>query len=248
MYFAFYQHYIYITLFYLTFIFTILYALSFSQISNSQSNTLNYILFSLVILFVIYLYIEASYGLNRVVPKEDMKLESGGIIVPKTSIMTKTIDSGRGYSLYLEFYPVLHSTNYIYRITSKNQQYYLGYEPNSGDLLIKVKASNEDGMGTLFDNVFKIENLPMQRKNRLLMNVNQDIVTIYLNDTQYSFKMTGIPRIVTSNIYVGQNNGLRGTISRYMYLDFPLSNIQSKRLMRSMILKNRYLLGFIPVM
>jgi hypothetical protein len=182
------------------------------------------------------------------VPGEERKLDESETIVPQPSIIEKTLDSGRGYSVYIEFYPILHSTNFTYSITSKGQQYMILYDPNSGNLIIKIVASNDKSDGQFFDNVFEIPNLPMQRKNRLLLNVNQEIVTVNLNDDQYSFNMSGIPRVVSSNIYVGQNNGLKGDLTKYMYLDFPLTNLQSKRLMNSMKLKDRYLLGFIPVM
>lgn len=242
--FAFLQHYIYLVLFYLVILFGITYTVE--QNNTEMSTYLNYVASFLVVSVVVYYYLYLNYGLNKIVQSVDYPLNKAEIIVPGTSILEKTLDSGRGYSLYLEFYPILHSTHVYYTITSKNGQYYLGYNPNSGDLIIKIQASNEGSY--TFDNIFTIKNLPMQKKNSLLMNVNQEVVSVYLNDKQYSFSIDGIPRLVTSNIYVGQNNGLNGTISKYMYNDFPLTSLESKRLMRGIKLSSRYILGFIPTM
>ena len=244
MFFAAYQHKLYLILFYYVLLFTIYYGMSRSY---TEDNNMNYLLIFTIILIIAYYYLKSRYGINKILPRiKDYPLDKLKTYIPDKSIIERDIDSGRGFLVFIEFYPILHSTNYIYSITTKNSQYHIGYDPNSGDLIIKLVSSTDKN--PYFDNVFTIPNLRMQYKNRLLLNVHQDVLTVYLNKKQYSFKMSGLPRIVNSNITIGQENGLKGDISRYLYLPYPIKNVNAKRLIDGIYANDKKIMNFVPIL
>lgn len=232
---------LYIILFYGT----ILYLLSIShQLYDTAAS--GYIIIYVLVIWSLYYILVGYYGINQIIPKlkQKMKLNEKDNFYPKQSILTKNIDSGRGYSMFIEFYPILKNTKEQYTITEKKDQYKISYDPNSNDLIIYLN-SNKIGFYP-YDNTFTIPNMPLQKTNQLFLSINQEIVTVYMNNKKYIFRMSNIPTITTSNIYVGDNNGLYGDVTRYTYVPFPISNVHMSEILYALKLTNNYILGFIP--
>ena len=236
-----YQHILYIIIFYGT----ILYLLSKSQYLY-DTNTSGYIIIYTMVIWTIYYIFVGYYGIDQIIPKMNppMKLNEKENFYPKETILTKNVDSGRGYSMFIEFYPILKNTKEQYTITEKMNQYKISYDPNSNSLILNLN-SNKRGFYP-YDNIFTIPNMPLQKTNQLFLSINQEHVSVYMNNKRYTFRMSNIPTITISNIYIGDNNGLYGNITRYMYTPFPISDNHILEILSALKSTNKFILGYIP--
>jgi hypothetical protein len=230
--------------------FTYLTFLIYVSIEGSGINTIQTLMngtFIFLIAVIIYYFLQANYGFYRIFPKtETYKLDEVTIFRGVPSDLKRSANSGLGFTAYLRLNITPKTFKTYSKIAEKVGQYQIFYDGKAGDLIIKVPTTTESVETGDYDNVFTLKNYPLQKWNHLFLIARQNVVTVYLNDRRHSFLMDYYGKVINSNTYIGQEGGVEGSVSRYLYFDFPLEDYQVRNIYKTLRRENNYLFGFIP--
>jgi hypothetical protein len=101
----------------------------------------------------------------------------------------------------------------------------ISYKHSTNTMIVEMKTHDETTVSV------KIENIPLQKWNHLVVNVKNNITDIFINNEYVISLKDAIPYDDDyGNIEVGDNNGIQGGICNIMYFDTSLSKVKINEL------------------
>lgn len=249
MYFATYQHYFYYALFWGLFILAAVQIIYPEQITNPYYYWGGYLLILLA-----YVFMKYNYGKDRYLPQNDtMVLTNPATFIPKSSLLKH--ESKSGFSLFMKFYLTNFDYNPLSRILNAPGLFVIDYDGVSGNINITINTKLQEGKSkrtesnnnfAYYDNVLVIKNVPLQKMNYLSMICNQDKCYVFFNNQKYVFNIDFYPSPYYGGIYVGQDNGVSGTVHRLIFSPYASSLNDVPKINRMLHNESKLLLNVIP--
>ena len=107
----------------------------------------------------------------------------------------------------------------------------ISYKHSTNTMIVEMKTHDEKTVSNETTVSVKIENIPLQKWNHLVVNVKNNITDIFINNEYVISLKDAIPYDDDyGNIEVGDNNGIQGGICNIMYFDTSLSKVKINEL------------------